>query len=241
MYILIGMNPLLLFIQNKINQIPQKQDPRSDPVRYMGTSHPFLGVSNPDKHKISADFKKRFPDISFDDLMKLLNQLNEGQTFEDKTIGPMILMRYKKLLMEIQPKHIDQWLENLEGWCEIDSMCQSTFPPNLYSDNWDLWKKALTKWSKDQLISKRRASLVLLCKAVGNSDDPRLKELAFENIDRLKSEKEILITKAISWLLRNMTKNFKNDVKDYLEKNEDSLPKIAVRETRKKLETGKKT
>ena len=231
----------LIYIQDSIYSAPKKLDRRFDPVKYMGTSHPFLGVSNPDKHKISADFKKRFPDISFDDLMKLLNQLNEGQTFEDKTIGPMILMRYKKLLMEIQPKHIDQWLENLEGWCEIDSMCQSTFPPNLYSDNWDLWKKALTKWSKDQLISKRRASLVLLCKAVGNSDDPRLKELAFENIDRLKSEKEILITKAISWLLRNMTKNFKNDVKDYLEKNEDSLPKIAVRETRKKLETGKKT
>lgn len=231
----------LAFIQNKINNAPKKHSSHFNPARYMGTNHPFLGLSNPTKHQIAVDFKKQFPDISFKEMIKLLDILNARDTFEEKTIGPMILIRYKKFILEINPKHIDRWLKHLQGWCEIDTLCQSTFPPELFLNNWSIWKKTLTTWSNDKNTSKRRASLVLLCKAVATSDDSRLMNLAFENINRLKQEKDILITKAISWLLRNMIKNFKGDVKKYLDKNEDALPKIAVRETRKKLLTGKKT
>jgi len=230
----------LVFVQNGIKRSPKKIDPRFDPVRYNGNNHPYLGMPTSEKHKLASAFKKQFPDILVDNLIELLDKLNRGNTFEEKTIGPFILMKYPKFIHQIQPEQLGKWLGNLEGWCEIDTLCQSTFPPEAFLDNWETWRKALTKWSKDNQIAKRRASLVLLCKSVGSSDDPRLKNLAFENIDRLKSEKEILITKAISWILRSMTKNFKHDVKEYLDKSDGSLPKIAVRETRKKLETGRK-
>jgi len=54
-------------------------------------------------------------------------------------------------------------------------------------------------------------------------------------IERLKIEKEDIITKALSWLLRSMVANYRDDVADYLEKNKDSLPPVAVRETERKL------
>ena len=230
----------LQFVQNGIKKSPKKLDPRFDPTRYMGTNHTFLGVTNPEKHNLASAFKKQFPEISFDDLIKLLDRLNSGKTFEEKTIGPFILLKYPKLISQIQPKHIDTWLEQLEGWCEIDTLCQSTFPPKVFLDHWNMWKKALTHWSKDKQISKRRASIVLLCKSTGHSLDPRLSNIAFQNVERLKCEKDILITKAISWILRCMVKNYKEDVASYLDENKDSLPKIAVRETRKKLLTGRK-
>jgi hypothetical protein len=37
-----------------------------------------------------------------------------------------------------------------------------------------------------------------------------------------------------------MTKQYKKEVSDYVEKNKKLLPRIAVRETIKKLKTGKK-
>lgn len=230
----------MLFIQNLIGNAPKKHDSRFDPVRYNGNSHLYLGIPTPDKHSIAISFKKKFPDISFEDLIKLLNKLNKGNTFEDKTIGPMILMRYKNHLLSIKPLHIDRWLENLTGWCEIDTLCQSTFPHEFFLENWKIWNKALNDWSIDRNISKCRASLVLLCKSLRSSNDSRLKDRALENIETLKHEKDILITKAISWVLREMTKNFKSDVKMYLDKNEETLPKIAVRETRKKIDSGRK-
>jgi len=228
------------FVINGIKQAPKKLDPRFDPVKYNGNNHPYLGMRTPDKHKLASAFKKQFKDISFVNLITLLNKLNTGKTFEEKTMGPFILMKFPQHVRAIQPKHVDVWLEHLEGWCEIDTLCQSTFPSDAFLDNWNVWEKALTNWSKNKAIAKRRASIVLLCKATRGSDDAHLSKLALANVDRLKHEKDILITKAVSWILRSMIKNYRTDVEKYLDENVDSLPKIAVRETRKKLLTGRK-
>jgi 3-methyladenine DNA glycosylase AlkD len=72
------------------------------------------------------------------------------------------------------------------------------------------------------------------------TDDGRLSALALQVIDTLKHEKEILITKAISWLLRSMIKNHKDLVSEYLKNERESLPKIALRETLVKIKTGVK-
>jgi 3-methyladenine DNA glycosylase AlkD len=73
------------------------------------------------------------------------------------------------------------------------------------------------------------------------SDDPRFHHLAVETIDRLKPETPILITKAVSWLLRSMADRRPADVTRYLDANMATLPKIAIRETRTKLRTGTKS
>lgn len=74
----------------------------------------------------------------------------------------------------------------------------------------------------------------------GEVDDQKLADLTFENIRKIKMEKNILITKSISWLLRDLIKNNKSRVEKYLEEDADTLPKIAVRKVRKKLLTGNK-
>ena len=70
--------------------------------------------------------------------------------------------------------------------------------------------------------------------------DEEVADTALENIELLKHEKEILITKAISWVLRSMIRHHREKVAEYLEENAATLPAIAVRETRTKLSTGKK-
>ena len=107
--------------------------------------------------------------------------------------------------------------------------------------NWKQWKSLLVSLSKSQNVHKRRASLVLLTKPVKESTDPRLARLAFANIGRLKSDKDILVTKAVSWLLRALIKYHRQEVERYLKDNSDSLPKIALRETRNKLKSGHKS
>ncbi|MBK7651308.1 MAG: DNA alkylation repair protein [Flammeovirgaceae bacterium] len=98
----------------------------------------------------------------------------------------------------------------------------------------------LIKFSKSKNIQKRRASLVLLCVPLRKPDNEELAEVALQNIERLKGEKEILITKAISWVLRSMIKHYHKRVSTYLTENKTTLPAIAVRETMMKLKTGRK-
>jgi 3-methyladenine DNA glycosylase AlkD len=107
--------------------------------------------------------------------------------------------------------------------------------------HWKDWKSLLVSFSKSGNVHKRRASLVLLTRPLRESDDPRLARQAFANLDRLKSEKDILVTKAVSWLLRALIKYHQQEVETYLRDNADCLPKIALRETRNKLKSGRKS
>lgn len=111
---------------------------------------------------------------------------------------------------------------------EVDSICQSNFSAEEMLSDWDTWKKMISDFSTDKNIHRKRVSLVLLTSPVRESTNPELSRLAFVNIERLKGEKDILITRAVSWLLRNLIKNHKNEVKNYLNKNKSSLPKITV-------------
>ena len=81
---------------------------------------------------------------------------------------------------------------------------------------------------------------MLLTAPVTQSHDARLLDLSLELIARLQSDKDKRITKAVSWLLRKGIKHHRKAIADYVEANSDKLPAIAVRETRRKLLTGKK-
>ncbi len=135
---------------------------------------------------------------------------------------------------------LDKWLSYTVGWAEVDSLCQSNFDAKEVIQNWPSWQAFLIKLSTDKNIHKRRASMVLLCKPLRQSDDTKLPDLALKLVNDLKHEKEILITKAVSWILRSMVKHHPKELAIYLEENKDSLPSIAYRESTRKLRTGKK-
>ncbi|PWU23249.1 hypothetical protein C5B42_03735 [Candidatus Cerribacteria bacterium 'Amazon FNV 2010 28 9'] len=207
---------------------------------YLSSGHFYYSVSVPVKRAIAKDWVKGHKDIPTAQLLLLLNSLFTGKSYEEKTLAGILLGYFPKQRGEIEPAMLDTWLNNLVGWAEIDTLCQSTYSAKELLSHWRVWKRLLIQFSKDPNISKRRASLVLLTGPVSNSDDKELEKFTFQVIDTLKSEKDILITKAISWLLRSLVKFHKEDVRTYVEANKNSLPKIAIRETMRKIETGRK-
>jgi len=220
----------------KINSSHQSHNPQN----YEGHNDFVYHLNNPSMRKISKKWVKKHTGLSLGKLINLLNSLYQGESSNEKFIASTLLGYLPKLRKKIPLQFIDEWLNNLHGWCQVDSLCQSNFSADDLLLNWPQWKNLLIKLSKDDNINKRRASLVLLVKPVRNSQDSRFIKIAFQNIDRLKTENNILITKAISWLLREMIKKHRDLVKEYLEKNLDKLPKVAIRETKNKLLTGRK-
>lgn len=208
--------------------------------RYLGTPNKIYSVPSAISKIILDNFKKDNKEIPENEFYELLDSLDCGKSFEEKAFVGGLLIRYKDYRTNIDLKYLDKWLNNRVGWCEIDTLCQSTFTAEEILDRWIEWEKLLKNFAVSQNISKRRASLVLLVKACRESADSRLSNLLFENIEKVKHEKDILITKAVSWVLRELVKNHKNEVKEYIEKNIDSLPKIAIRETKRKIEFGRK-
>lgn len=239
------MNKLHLEILAGMRKLAPKKTARRDKFKnftlsYLGSPRPSYNLSITVAIKIASEFVKKHKDLSFNEYLELLDSLYTGRSFNERTFGRFLLLRYPKLRTRIPPQKLDQWLNGLAGWCEVDSLCQNLFKFDEMGKNWSTWEKLLRNFNKDENVSKRRASLVLLTGPARATADDRVAKLAFKNIDTLKSEKDILITKAISWLLRHLIKHHKAEVAEYLKKNENTLPRIAVREVKNKLLTGKK-
>jgi 3-methyladenine DNA glycosylase AlkD len=182
----------------------------------------------------------RHPDLTPHEYGQLLDSLSRGETSTEFYVIGELLRHLPKLRVTLEPKRIAPWLGRAEGWCEVDSICQSTFTAEEMLAEWSAWKQVLASLAKSKNLHHRRASLVLLTKPLRDSADTRLGRIAFANVDRLKHERDILITKAVSWLLRDAATNYRRQVEACLKENADSLPKIAIRETNK-LRTGVKS
>ena len=208
--------------------------------RYLGTDKIFYNFST----KQLVDLVKNFikvSNLSCTQTIELLNSLYQfGTTYNEIAIAGRIVSFSKINTQNFDPKNLDLWLNYTHGWAENDVLCQSNFTSDTLLSNWSTWSKILKQFNQSQNINKRRASLVLLTKSLSQSADPRLSKLALELVERLKGETDILITKAVSWLLRSLVSFHKDEVLKYLENNKDSLPKIAYREALSKALTGRK-
>lgn len=208
---------------------------------YLGNAHPRYPISAPVLRKIAKEWMRAHRDLTSQEVAHLLTSLIEAESATEKCMAGILLDATRKEQRKFDLEIFDHWLDHLIGWAEVDAVCTGPYTITEIPLNVKAWKKLLTAFSKSDNIQKRRASIVLLCSPLSRNANDELAEIAFKNIDRLKSEKEVLITRAISWILRSMIKHHRNAVSDYLHANEDSLPKLAVRETRVKLKTGTKT
>ena len=141
---------------------------------------------------------------------------------------------------EISLELIPKWIRKIDGWAEIDSLCYGNFTASEILKDWGSWKNLLKDLARNETLKFKRSSLVFLIKPVRENSDKRLAKLALENVSRVKGEESILVTKAVSWILRALITNHRSELEKYLKEHEEVLPVIAVREVKNKLQTGKK-
>jgi 3-methyladenine DNA glycosylase AlkD len=234
------MNPFHKEILEQIQHQSGKPTQHTFLDSYLGNSHPRYPISIPILRKIAKEWMKVHRDLSAAKFGAVLSSLVRGKSSTEKCMVGILLDYSTPEQRKFAPKLFSTWLNYLEGWAEVDSLCTGRYSDSEILRQWKTWKPQLIQFSKNKNIHKRRASLVLLCSPLRKSGDPRLTSMALQNVSQLKDEKEILITKAISWVLRNMVKYHRAALVQFL-KEESGLPAIAVRETRRVLETGRKT
>ena len=174
-------------------------------------------------------------------ILTTMDSLFAGDVHNEKILAALIVGYSRPARRATTPARLSAWLDTVVGWDEVDALCANAFQAEDFLSHWPLWSAALRRLAADANIHKRRASLVLLTGPVRRSDDPRLAELAFNTIAALQGERPILITKAASWLLRNLIARHREAVVAYVDAHRAALPAIAVRETTNKLHTGRKT
>lgn len=206
---------------------------------YLSSGHHYYDVSIPTLRTLAKAWLKENKNIPDTEFLAALASLYRGRSYEEKVLASTMLSYHRAGRGAVGTKQLNTWLDGLVGWAEVDSLCAWWTADELI-DGWPEWKRFIRALSRDKNINKRRAALVFLTAPLRRSNDRRLAALAFETIGQLKSEKDKMITKAVSWLLRSMVPHHKRAVSDYIKENRQSLPAIAVRETARKIATGRK-
>lgn len=235
------MHPAQRDLLKEIGKHAGKAAPDPFLDNYFGNKHPKHGIKSATLRSIARTWIRANAGLTPGKLATVLTHLVKGRSCTEKLLAGVILDSSRKEQRAIKPVYFDRWLNHLEGWVEIDTLCTGKYASTEVPAQWTAWKKQLNAFSRSTNISKRRASLVLLCSPLRKHADKRLLAQAFRTVDKLAPEKDVLITKAISWVLRSAIAHFPGAVKKYLTLNKDRLPKIAVRETMTKLTTGTKT
>ena len=207
---------------------------------YLGTSHVRYPINNPEMRGIAREFMRTHAHLTADEFSRILTSLIKGESGTEKMMAGFLLDYSRTDQRKFKPKLFDDWLSHLEGWAEIDTLCTGLYARKEVPAQWQTWEDLIRRFSKSKDIGKRRASLVLLCAPVRYVEIAEMADMAFENITRLSHEREVLITKAISWLLRSMIKHYRKEVLAFVNAHAETLPAIALRETRTKLSTGVK-
>ena len=235
-----AMTPEHQALLDQLRAAARPADSRFDPASYLKSDAVFLNVSVPDRRRIAKAWLKAHKAWPTPQVLQLVDELVRGESHEEKTLAVLLLEGLGRGRRPFGPPQVDRWLDHLVGWAEVDSLCQSIFGPEDLLGDWPAWSSFLRRLAKDANINKRRASLVLQNRSTRTDPDPRLRELALETLELLKGEREIIITKALSWLLRSLSEQHPQEVARYLDAEGATLPAIAVRETRAKLATGRK-
>jgi 3-methyladenine DNA glycosylase AlkD len=208
---------------------------------YLGNTNPRYSINAPKLRAIAKNWAASNRSLSAAEFRDVLDHLIKGPSSTEKIMAG-IVMDYATIdQVDFDPKNFDEWLEYLHGWAEVDAVCTGNFTIRALPQQWKNWQRLLKRLAKSDNINKRRASLVFLCSPIRHNQNSEIRDTAFSIIHLLSPEKDILITKAISWLLRSMIKQHKSAVKEYIKINGERLPAIALRETLVKLNTGTKT
>ena len=214
-----------------------------DPVfirRYLGTPRQVLGVRTDDLRALARATVKAHADGSDAQWLALLDALYAGVLFEQRSLAGLLLGRLNALRRRLNLARLQGWLPQQIGWAEVDATCQSSWSAPEVLARWDEWDPFLDELSQADTLSLRRASLVLLITPLRHNADPRLTHRALANVQRLQGERDRMIAKAVSWVLRSMIADQPDVVRRYLAGNAGELPPAVVREVRRKLETGRK-
>ncbi|HEX4195943.1 MAG TPA: DNA alkylation repair protein [Caulobacteraceae bacterium] len=237
------MNPehAILLAELRKAARPARADlpPQND--SYGGSGRPYYFVSVPDRRGMVRRWLAANKALAADEILAVVDSLSQGESHEEAALGGMLLRDCPKARRAVTTAELERWLGRLNGWAEVDTWCQNLFTAQDMAADWPAWSGLIERLSRDPNINRRRAALVLLNGPAHYSPDPRFSDLAFVVLERLKAEKPILITKAVSWLLRSLVTRHRDAVAAYLDANQATLPAIAVRETRTKLKTGTKS
>jgi 3-methyladenine DNA glycosylase AlkD len=189
--------------------------------------------------EIVRAWRREHREAAMDDLLPLVEALWGGESREERLVALELPQHYPDVLSQLTWRHFDRWRRDLGNWELTDVLAVGVLGPWVAFSP-DQREQHLCNLVQDQDIWSRRLGLVSVVGLRRARTKADLLALGLGLVDQVKGECDRTITRAISWVLRELGHEHPREVTAYLEANVSLLPKYVVREVTNKLTTGRK-
>jgi len=216
---------------NIISQIKQDLQENVD-SKTRGDSNSFFkeeiksyGVKVTTVTKISKKFFRQIKHLSKDTIFGFCEELLKSGYIEEAFVA----YRWSDYLKEgYEPEDFvvfERWLNTyVSNWAECDTLCNHTLGTFVekypeYVEKLKLWAQSQNKWVR------RGAAVTLILPARKGL----FLEDVFEIADKLLLDGDDLVQKGYGWMLKEASKQHRQEVFNYIMENKDKMPRTALR------------
>ena len=203
------------------------------------TALQVIGVEVPNINEVVKDLAKRLRKASGEEVVELAKALADTGILECYQVACKLLEKHKPATAALRLEDVEALAQGLDNWVSVDNFAGLIAGPAWREGQ--IPDEVVRGWARSADHWWRRAAVVctvaLNQKARGGSGD------AARTLDICRlvaSDHDDMVSKALSWALRELAKRDAAPVIQFLEEHENELHARVKREVRKKIETGRK-
>ena len=185
-----------------------------------------IGVSVPKIRQIAKDFKVEFSNLDFGIVCEIADQLFKEECREEILVAIFLIAQQKKNFNKIGWERINIWLKHIDNWETCDQLSSNIVTPMIVK-NPDLLKK-LFELTKSENKWERRFAVATVANI--NHEGRVYPKETFLVCKPLLSDKETVVTKAVGWAIREISKKCPEETLDFLKENTKIIPKRLLKE-----------
>ena len=213
--------------------------PEPTVVPIIRTERPFYGARVGDLRATAAGWLRAHRDATPAEVAELADRLWTTGVREEQLVACFLLARDRAALAATDPGQVRSWTALLDNWETTDQLGMNVLGPLVALDPAARFP-LLRSMAGDRHPWTRRIALVA-CTRLARADDPAaLWPGLAELLLGLAGDRRAALPKASSWVLRSWLGPCPGQVAAFVDRHQDRLPAVAVRETRAKLATGTK-
>lgn len=202
------------------------------------TAQRVHGIRTPDNRRLAREWRRAHRDVDPAVVLSLVEVLWNAESRDERALGLEILNLHPDIVRDLESARFDRWRLDIDNWGVCDFLGTRILGPWVEAEPEDRLKYLEHLVGDPHLYSRR---LGLVASVYLNTGGTEYGEWTLSQVDRLIDERDPMITKAISWSLRQMTRHQASIVEAYVDSRADRMAALPRREVRNKLRTGRKS
>jgi len=186
-----------------------------------------IGVPVPKIRQLAKDFKIAFANLDFAIISEIADQFFKEECREEILFSIFIIAQQKKNFSKIEWNRISTWLKHIDNWETCDQLSGNVVTPIIVK-NPDMLKN-LFELTKSENKWERRFAVATVANI--NHGGRAYPKETFWICKPLLTDKELVVTKAVGWAIREISKKCPMETFDFLKENLKIIPKKLLKES----------